>query len=93
MDVAAQMLKLAQHHARMADNLLRLERAGRDFPGGLRVVNLFSTRDLEWTQILRVGFSGGAPWAVLELTDTEEQFFALALDPGKGEAGAEKQSA
>lgn len=41
-------------------------------PGGLRVVNLFSTRDLEWTQILRVGFSGGAPWAVLELTDTEE---------------------
>lgn len=39
---------------------------------GLRVVNLFSTRELEWAQILRVGFSGGAPWAVLELTDTEE---------------------
>jgi hypothetical protein len=41
-------------------------------PQGLTVVNLFSTRELEWTQILRVGFAGGAPWAVLELTDTEE---------------------
>ncbi|AXH95101.1 PH domain-containing protein [Ornithinimicrobium avium] len=39
---------------------------------GLRVVNLFSSRDLEWAQIVQVGFSGGAPWAVLELDDTEE---------------------
>jgi hypothetical protein len=39
---------------------------------GLRVVNLVRTRDLEWAEIVRVGFSGGAPWAVLELTDTEE---------------------
>lgn len=39
---------------------------------GLRVVNLFGSRDLEWAEILQVGFSGGAPWAVLELTDTEE---------------------
>lgn len=39
---------------------------------GLRVRNLFTTREVEWAQILRVGFSGGAPWAVLELTDTEE---------------------
>ncbi len=41
-------------------------------PAGLRVTNLFTTREVEWTEILRVGFSGGAPWAVLELTDTEE---------------------
>ena len=39
---------------------------------GLRVVNLVRSHDLEWAQILRVGFSGGAPWVVLELTDTEE---------------------
>lgn len=41
-------------------------------PAGLRVVNLFSSRELDWAEILRVGFSGGAPWVVLELTDTEE---------------------
>jgi hypothetical protein len=41
-------------------------------PTGLRVVNLVHSHDLEWPQILGVGFSGGAPWAVLELTDTEE---------------------
>lgn len=41
-------------------------------PAGLKVVNLVRTHDLEWAQILRVGFSGGAAWAVLELTDTEE---------------------
>lgn len=41
-------------------------------PAGLRVVNLLRSRDLEWAEILRVGFSGGAPWVVLELTDTDE---------------------
>ncbi len=41
-------------------------------PTGLRVVNLVRSHDLEWAEILRVGFSGGAPWVVLELTDTEE---------------------
>lgn len=41
-------------------------------PQGLRVVNLVRSHDLEWAQVVRVGFSGGAPWAVLELTDTEE---------------------
>lgn len=39
---------------------------------GLTVVNLFRTYELEWAQILTVGFSGGSAWAVLELTDTEE---------------------
>ena len=41
-------------------------------PSGLRVVNIVRSHDLEWAQVVRVGFSGGAPWAVLELTDTEE---------------------
>lgn len=41
-------------------------------PAGLRVVNLLRSYDLEWAQILRVGFSDGGAWAVLELTDTEE---------------------
>lgn len=41
-------------------------------PSGLRVVNLFGTRELQWNEIVQVGFSNGGPWAVLELTDTEE---------------------
>ena len=39
---------------------------------GLRVINLVHSRDVEWAQVLRVTFAGGTPWAVLELTDTEE---------------------
>lgn len=39
---------------------------------GLRVVNLLQRHDLEWAEIASVGFSGGMPWVVLELTDTEE---------------------
>lgn len=39
---------------------------------GLTVVNLVYRRELEWAEILRVSFSGGTPWAMLELTDTEE---------------------
>lgn len=41
-------------------------------PEGLRVVNIIRKHDLEWAEILRVGFAQGGPWAVLELTDTEE---------------------
>lgn len=39
---------------------------------GLLVVNLLRRHQLEWAQILRVGYAGGSAWAVLELTDTEE---------------------
>lgn len=53
-------------------------------PRGLRVVNLFSTTEVEWAQILRVGFSGGAAWAVLELTDTEE-LAVMAIQRADGE--------
>lgn len=41
-------------------------------PQGLRVVNIIQSYDLEWAQIMRVGFAQGGPWAVLELADTEE---------------------
>lgn len=41
-------------------------------PEGLVVVNLVRKERLDWNQILRVSFSDGAPWVVLELTDTEE---------------------
>lgn len=41
-------------------------------PAGLRVVNLIRRHDLEWAEVMGVGFADGAPWPVLELTDTEE---------------------
>lgn len=39
---------------------------------GLRVINLIYSRELEWAEILRVSFAGGTPWAMLELSDTDE---------------------
>lgn len=38
---------------------------------GLVVRNLILTRRLEWAEIVRVQFGGGAPWASLDLVDTE----------------------
>ncbi|HET8600650.1 MAG TPA: PH domain-containing protein [Segeticoccus sp.] len=38
---------------------------------GLVVHNVMTTRRLEWAQILSVQFSGGAPWVMLELDDTD----------------------
>lgn len=60
-------------------------------PSGLRVVNLFTTRDLEWAEILRVGYSGGAPWAVLELTDTEE-LAVMAIQRSDGQRAEQDAS-
>lgn len=40
-------------------------------PTGIVVRNLFVTRRLEWSEVLRVQFGGGAPWARLDLTDTD----------------------
>lgn len=51
---------------------------------GLQVVNLLRSHDLEWAQIAQVGFSGGAPWVVLELTDTEE-IAVMAIQRADGE--------
>jgi hypothetical protein len=39
--------------------------------GGLVIRNLFITRDLEWAQIVRVQFGGGAPWVSVDLADTD----------------------
>jgi hypothetical protein len=40
-------------------------------PGGLVVRNLLTTRTLEWAQIIRVQFGGGAPWVSVDLDDTD----------------------
>lgn len=53
---------------------------------GLRVVNLVQRHDLEWAQIASVGFSGGMPWVVLELTDTEE-VAVMAIQRADGDFG------
>lgn len=38
---------------------------------GLLVRNLFTTRRLDWAQVVAVRFGGGGPWAVLDLADGE----------------------
>jgi Bacterial PH domain len=38
---------------------------------GLVIRNLVTTRRLEWAQIVRVQFGGGAPWVSLDLDDTD----------------------
>jgi hypothetical protein len=38
---------------------------------GLVVRNLLTTRTLEWAQIIRVQFGGGAPWVSVDLDDTD----------------------
>lgn len=58
-------------------------------PQGLRVVNLLQRHELEWAQILSVGFSGGAPWVVLELADTEE-VAVMAIQRADGERGRQE---
>lgn len=60
-------------------------------PTGLRVVNLFRSHDLEWAQILRVGFADGGPWAMLELTDTEE-LAVMAIQRADGQLARREAS-
>ena len=38
---------------------------------GLVIRNLVTTRKLEWAQIIRVQFGGGAPWVSVDLDDTD----------------------
>jgi len=38
---------------------------------GLVIRNLVGTRSLEWAQIIRVQFGGGAPWVSVDLDDTD----------------------
>lgn len=50
---------------------------------GLRVRNLLITRRLDWAQIVSVQYGGGQPWAVLDLTDTE-QLAVMAIQRSDG---------
>ncbi len=43
----------------------------RPGPDGIVVRNLFTTRRLDWAQILGMQFGGGAPWVTVELNDTD----------------------
>lgn len=38
---------------------------------GLVIRNLVTTRTVEWSQIIRVQFGGGAPWVSVDLDDTD----------------------
>ncbi len=58
---------------------------------GLKVVNLIRRHDLEWASIIGVGFSGGSPWAVLELNDTEE-VAVMAIQRSDGERAKREAS-
>ena len=58
---------------------------------GLTVVNLVQRHQLEWAQIVGVGFSGGAPWAVLELTNTDE-VAVMAIQRADGERARREAS-
>jgi hypothetical protein len=40
-------------------------------PGGLRVVNLFRARTLEWAEVIEVNLRSGDPWVLLDLSDGE----------------------
>ncbi len=60
-------------------------------PHGLTVVNLFRTYELEWAQILNVGFSGGTAWAILELSDTEE-LAVMAIQRADGDRARQEAS-
>ncbi|MEU9237661.1 PH domain-containing protein [Streptomyces subrutilus] len=54
---------------------------------GVTVVNLTSTRRLEWAQILRVNLRPGDPWVFLDLSDGTS-LPALGIQPGVARAQA-----
>lgn len=39
--------------------------------GGLRVVNIFRARTLEWAEVVDVSLNRGDPWVMLDLSDGE----------------------
>lgn len=53
---------------------------------GLVVRNLLITRKLAWDQIVRMQFGGGAPWASLDLADTDT-VAVMALQKADGDFG------
>lgn len=64
-------------------------------PQGLVIRNLITTRELEWAQIIRVQFGGGAPWVSLDLddTDTVAVMAIQRADGGLGQAAAARLAA
>ncbi|MFD9376016.1 PH domain-containing protein [Streptomyces sp. NPDC059999] len=54
---------------------------------GVTVVNLTTTRRLEWAQILRVNLRPGDPWVFLDLNDGTS-LPALGIQPGIAKAQA-----
>ncbi|MGW0749396.1 PH domain-containing protein [Streptomyces sp. NPDC002587] len=54
---------------------------------GVTVVNLTTTRRLEWAQILRVNLRPGDPWVFLDLSDGTS-LPALGIQPGVARARA-----
>ena len=58
---------------------------------GLTVRNLVVTRRLEWAQIVRVQFGGGAPWVSLDLDDTDT-LAVMAIQKADGAFGKAEAS-
>jgi hypothetical protein len=50
---------------------------------GLRVQNIFSTKDVPWEVVRAVSFPDGSPWAVLELAD-DDRISVLAVQASDG---------
>ena len=63
----------------------------RPSESGLVVRNLFLTRRLEWGQILRLQFGGGAPWASIDTSDADTVAI-MAIQKADGEH-AQRQAA
>lgn len=58
---------------------------------GLVVRNLLITRKLAWDQIVRMQFGGGAPWASLDLADTDT-VAVMAIQKADGDFGRAESS-
>jgi hypothetical protein len=58
---------------------------------GLVVRNLLTTRTLEWAQIIRVQFGGGAPWVSVDLDDTDT-VAVMAIQKADGDLGRAEAS-
>jgi Bacterial PH domain len=50
---------------------------------GVRVQNIFSTKDVPWEVVRAVSFPDGSPWAVLDLAD-DDQISVLAVQASDG---------
>lgn len=58
---------------------------------GLVIRNLVTTRTVEWAQILRVQFGGGAPWVTVDLDDTDT-VAVMAIQKADGVVGEAEAS-